>query len=131
MVRAIERRSWYIFPTIGTILSFPVLLGIVAADLLIICEAITGQTQLLSSLQHSFPPFVFILLGCYAVFGPLLTCILCAGAQSTYNERQRNEARLQDQRELLWIRFVLLIAIMALGLVLLTGMAFGIVRQGT
>ena len=129
MVRAIERRSWYIFPAIGMVLSFPVLLGIVAADLLIIYEAITGQTQLLTSLQHSFSPFVFILLGCYAVFGPFLTCILCAGVQSTY--KQRNEARVQDHHELLWYRLVLLIAILALGLVLLTGMAFGIMRQGT
>ena len=129
MVRAIERRSWYIFPAIGAVLSFPVLLGIVAADLLIIYEAITGQTQLLTSLQHAFSPLVFISLGCYAVFGPVLTCILCAGAQSTY--KQRNEAGGQARHELLWYRFVLLIAIAALGLVLLTGVAFGIVRQGT
>lgn len=130
MVRAIGRRSWYIFPAIGTVLSFPVLLGIVAADLLIIYEAIIGQTQLLTSLQHSFSPLVFILLGCYAVFGPLLACILCAGVQLAYSA-QRNEAGVQGHHGLLWYRFVLLIAIAALGLVLLTGMVFGIVRQGT
>lgn len=131
MVRPIQGRLWYIFPAIGTVLSFPALLGIVAADILITYEAITGQTQLLLSLQHSFSPFVFVLLGCYAVFGPLLACMLCAAAQIASNESQGDAILIRADHELLWNRIILLIAVLTLVLVLLTGMIFGIVRQGT
>ncbi|HEY7419919.1 MAG TPA: hypothetical protein VH593_32375 [Ktedonobacteraceae bacterium] len=131
MVGSIKGRLWYVFPAIGTVLSFPALLGIVAADILIIYAAITGQAQILFSLQHSFSPLVFVLLGCYAVFGPFLACILCAAARSASSGSQGSEIGIPTGHELLWNRIVLLMAALALGLVLVTGLIFGIARQGT
>lgn len=118
------------FPVVSLVVSFPLLLGILATDVLIGYEAMTGYTRPLRSFADSLQPAGVAALLLYAFFGPVLACILClipttpSGQEATVAGSRRGFA----QR----VRLVgVLCALVALGLVLLTGLLLATARGGT
>ncbi|HLX58350.1 MAG TPA: hypothetical protein VKR83_15130 [Ktedonobacteraceae bacterium] len=112
------------------VVSLPLLLGILAADVLIGYEAVTGYTRILRSLVDSLQPPWFDALLLYALFGPVLACLLCliptapSGPEATAARGLRGSAHR--------VRLVgVLVAVTALGLVLLTGLVLAAARGGT
>jgi hypothetical protein len=126
----LRRLPSYLLPLLSFVVSLPLLLGILATDVLIGYEAVTGYTRILRSLVDSLQPPWFAALLLYALFGPVLACMLClipttpSGQEATAARRLRGSAQ----------RFRLvgvLVAVMALGLVLLTGLVLAAARGGT
>lgn len=119
-----------LLPLLSLVLSFPLLLGILATDVLICYEAITGYTRILRSLVDALQPPWFALLLLYALFGPVLACMLClispapSGQDATVAQNLPSSTR----------RFRLvgvLFALVTLGFVLLTGLVLAAARGGT